>query len=535
MCAHSKYRLIPSKYPGDLIWQLKCFHLTYLQKFTFPGPDFPMLWDFFCSVIMNLKNKCSESYVGAKTQPLKRVGTKQSEAAMFAVESTHCQFGPKGASTSSSLQNKHARCPAEVELSLQTAASTNDVEKVRKILSQTDVDLNTQTAHYKQTPLHLAAKKGFLVIVRLLLLQGADLNIRDVRGCSALHLTVDCPQNEVIRRQLVEILCMAGAELNYQTKTGETALSLSLRNKNLEIFKLLLGKSADVLIANFEGWTLLHIAAEMNICEALDMMEQAAGGCLKQMSEKRIVGNGMTALHVAAKSANFEMVNFLVERKLFNLLDRDEEERSVLHVAVENKQLAKVRFSLDKGWVIDEPASAGSTCLHLAVRNNHPEALELLLAKGADSGIPDATGFTPLEVAQTQNIVRMADILIAHGQHFETNGIRPSENETPMETNVAIDSLMLKKPLLFGHLSNLILKLALHRFFTFPADYDVRAGMSRFDLANSGFFFTFDYLSLQCFFCSLEIKSLLGWKDLNSEQINHRHDRESSQQFGYNF
>jgi len=129
----------------------------------------------------------------------------------------------------------------------------------------------------------------------------------------------------------------------------------------------------------------------------------------------------------------------------------------------------------------------------------------------------------------------MADFLIHHGQHLETDGIRPSENETPTETNLTSDSLPLKKPLLFGHLSNLFLKHALHRFFTYPADYDRRAGMSRFDLANSGFFFTFDYLSLQCFFCSLEIKSLLGWKDLNWEQINHRHDTESSQQFGYKF
>lgn len=48
-------------------------------------------------------------------------------------------------------------------------------------------------------PMHLAAMRGFVPILEMLLEQGADVNEADERGCTALHLAVEQGQEEAVR------------------------------------------------------------------------------------------------------------------------------------------------------------------------------------------------------------------------------------------------------------------------------------------------------------------------------------------------
>jgi ankyrin repeat protein len=48
-------------------------------------------------------------------------------------------------------------------------------------------------------PMHLAAMRGFVPILEMLLAQGADVNEVDERGCTALHLAVEQGQEEAVR------------------------------------------------------------------------------------------------------------------------------------------------------------------------------------------------------------------------------------------------------------------------------------------------------------------------------------------------
>jgi len=77
------------------------------------------------------------------------------------------------------------------------------------------------------------------------------------------------------------------------------------------------------------------------------------------------------------------------------------------------------------------------------------------------------------------------------------------------------------------------LKLALHRFFTFPADFESQTGLSRLDLAHSGLFLSYENQSMHCFFCTLEIMRLHAWKGLTLDQMNQKHSAESVQKFGH--
>jgi len=410
---------------------------------------------------------------------------------------------------------------------LHLAASANDQDKLRSLLLQPGVDVDARTP-FGQTALHLAAQNGHKEATRLLLISGADPKASDIRGCCPLHLVADCPVTDDARRQVVDLLCTMGVDLDARTNELETALCLSLRNVNLDMFKLLLDKGADVQVVDRNARTLLHVAAEKNVLQIFVMLDQDS---LKIMSEKTSVDECWTPLHVAARSGHLDMVKALFERNLFSMHIKDILGQSALHLSVVEKHLSVSKFLVDNGWDVNEQAT-GDSCLHLAVRNNDPDAVKLLLDKGANADVRDMRGWMPIEYALSEKFTQIVELLQALRLQPVPN--HASTNGTGHEVYPVVDWTLKpkKRYLVHGHLNNLKLNLALHRFFSFPGDYDQRAGMSRLDLSHSGFFFTFDFQSLQCFFCSLEIKSLQGWKGLTLDQMNQKHDAESVQQFG---
>ena len=111
--------------------------------------------------------------------------------------------------------------------------------------------------------------------------------------------------------------------------------------------------------------------------------------------------------------------------------------------------------------------------------------------------------------------------------HNKTMGLTTSDDNTTT-TTIKQPLLLINKNVSNDHKRELRLNVALHRYFTYPGDYEIRAvGLKRTTLANSGFFMVSDMKSLQCFYCTLEIKSLRGWTNLDPFQMNAKHFSES--------
>lgn len=78
--------------------------------------------------------------------------------------------------------------------SLHKAVASNNVAEVRSLLSfppsfsQGTVDSPNMEG---QTPVHEAAKKGFVDVLRLLLEQKPDVSLRDSKGATALHVRME--------------------------------------------------------------------------------------------------------------------------------------------------------------------------------------------------------------------------------------------------------------------------------------------------------------------------------------------------------
>ena len=68
------------------------------------------------------------------------------------------------------------------------ACKEGDLDLVR-ILIREGQAVNEQTQKFRNTPLHIAAKHGHILIIKFLASQGAQLNIANAYGQSALDIT----------------------------------------------------------------------------------------------------------------------------------------------------------------------------------------------------------------------------------------------------------------------------------------------------------------------------------------------------------
>ncbi|XP_070111112.1 ankyrin repeat domain-containing protein 16 isoform X2 [Equus przewalskii] len=90
------------------------------------------------------------------------------------------------------LLEEHKACvSAEDSLGAQAihrAAVTGQNEAIRFLVSELGVDVDVRAASTRLTALHYAAKEGHVSTVQMLLSLGADINAKDARSRSALHL-----------------------------------------------------------------------------------------------------------------------------------------------------------------------------------------------------------------------------------------------------------------------------------------------------------------------------------------------------------
>ncbi len=84
------------------------------------------------------------------------------------------------------------------------------------------------------TPLHQAAMKGKKEIAVLLINKGALLDAEDGMGNTPLHCAAGWGQ-----QQVAEILISHGAKVNAKDKAGRTPIEYAQKNSHLEIVKLL--------------------------------------------------------------------------------------------------------------------------------------------------------------------------------------------------------------------------------------------------------------------------------------------------------
>ena len=140
---------------------------------------------------------------------------------------------------------------------LITAITEGDRGKVVELVDKEAV-INTKDDNSGHIPLQVAAQIGSMEFVRLLLDKGADINLTNDFGTSALHLSILGGHEEVTRLLLDE-----GADINLVDSNDNSPLHFfaAAPNVNTELVCLFLDSGADIHLSNSHGNLALHIAA----------------------------------------------------------------------------------------------------------------------------------------------------------------------------------------------------------------------------------------------------------------------------------
>ncbi|KAJ5580030.1 ankyrin repeats (3 copies) domain-containing protein [Penicillium hispanicum] len=209
---------------------------------------------------------------------------------------------------------------------LHHAASNGNVDIARLLLHygiSPDVCSRNRTSPlYLQTPLHRAVKMGREGVVRVLCRSGADVNQRNKRGKTALHLALRAPeltrwsilqdledsdassgtsardsqQEESRKRQEIALfLIREGAHLDVKDKNSTTPVLLAARGGYLNVLNLLLrrGASPEPLKSAMrrEGWDQLdHTLSILGTTPECECAEGSCDFCASAILNLQYVG-----------------------------------------------------------------------------------------------------------------------------------------------------------------------------------------------------------------------------------------------------
>jgi ankyrin repeat protein len=265
----------------------------------------------------------------------------------------------------------------------------------------------------------LAAMQRDAAGVRALLAKGADVNVADGDGTTALHWAAYNGDVE-----LVQALLAAGAKINAGTRIGAmTPLHMAARNGHAAVITALLAAGADAKEKNDNGTTVLMVAAASGNAAAVEEL-LAAGAEVDAVDTT----NGQTALmFAAARNAGASIAALLKKGANPNVTTKVVSLGRVLVDAngdpLSEEEAARVRarssVSTDprrQGRVFGATAMGGMTALHFAAREGHTAAVHALVDGGADVNLVSGSEKTsPIVEAIINGHLDLAKYLLDHG------------------------------------------------------------------------------------------------------------------------
>ncbi len=227
------------------------------------------------------------------------------------------------------------------------------------------------------TLLHFAASFGDTNITKLLLEEGASIDIRDQNKNTLLHLAASNGHTDTVK-----LLVEKEPDLSVVNEEGNTSLHLAASNGHTDTVKLLMEKGSDLSAVNKNGDTLLHLAASNGHTDIVKLLVEK-GSDLSAVNK-----NGDTPLNIAFYNNHTKIVKCLMEEEP----RMKEVVEHLVRCVVESKTHKLLK---------------GSTSLHLAAIYDCTEIVESLLKKGKSPLSKDINGKTPRELATDENLVQI--------------------------------------------------------------------------------------------------------------------------------
>jgi uncharacterized protein len=337
---------------------------------------------------------------------------------------------------------------------LMTAAHAGNPEVVRR-LADGGADVNQREPSRGETALMWAASENHPEAIRVLIEHGADPNARSttltfpkdrfgLEGVVTVLPRGDWTALMYAARQgsleAARALAGAGANLDLADPDGTTAMALAIINGHYDTAAMLAEKGADPNLADSTGMAALYAAADMRTLgeiygrpprisnskvSALDLIQTLLrhgadpNAALKSPTLYRAhtpgegtLGAGTTPFLRAAKNGDIETMRVLLENGADAARTQKNGTTALMlasgvgrgqgvfakDYATESQLLDAVRFLVEHGAAVNAPNDSGQTALHIAAQASDG-IVDYLAAHGADLDAKDKQGRTPLDLA----------------------------------------------------------------------------------------------------------------------------------------
>ncbi|XP_023236088.1 E3 ubiquitin-protein ligase MIB2-like [Centruroides sculpturatus] len=305
----------------------------------------------------------------------------------------------------------------------------NNVEQVRRSL-EAGINANAQDIATGKLPLIEATNLGHVEIVKVLLAAHADVNLTNIQGITALHVSVN---PKVFNQEIVQLfLERRNANYNIQDKMTESTpihilckVCTSGKNINTLTLHSILKEMVprcDLELKDKLGNTPLHIIA-MGKKEDLEAME------IVLLARPNInIKNNLGEIPVATAIDHGNFLSALAMLKYeIDTNVRDRSQYTLLHYAAKKNAGELIKKLLEKGCDPNAQDINGDTALHIAAGRGFVAATFVLLKHPKiDRNIQNFGGYTPLMCAVDSGFLKIVKLLIAakcdiHVKSPETN------------------------------------------------------------------------------------------------------------------
>ncbi|XP_066501182.1 inversin isoform X2 [Hoplias malabaricus] len=246
--------------------------------------------------------------------------------------------------------------------------------------------------HSQRTALHLAAQKGNLRFMKLLLSRHADWLLKDLEEMTPLHLATRHSSSKPLSLLLKH---MAPGEVDTQDRNKQTALHWSAFYNHPEHVKLLIKHDSNIGIPDSEGKIPLHWAAHSKHPNATHTVR-----CILEAAPTESLLNwqdyeGRTPLHFAVADGNEAVVEVLTSYDGCNVTAYDNLFRTPLHWAalLGHARIVHLLLERNKSGMIPSD-SQGATPLHYGAQSNNADTVAVFLKHRSVRDEPDLEGRT---------------------------------------------------------------------------------------------------------------------------------------------
>jgi len=275
-----------------------------------------------------------------------------------------------------------------------------------------------------------AAGYGTPELVKLLLVAGANVNLKDGEKITALTKALEHKENPNI--EIVKLLINAGADLNVVEKDDVPPLFWAIEYNNIELVKLLLAAGANVNLKD-------EVMSTTALTKALEHNENPNIKIVKLLINAGADPNVEDGepLFWAIEYNNIELVNILISA------GADVNKASALINAVELERPELVKLLLAAGANVNLKNGEDTALTKALQFNNRPniEIVKILINAGAD---PNINNGEPLFWAIESNNIELVNILISAGGDVNIGIQELFTSDLPRKSSQLIFASLLK-------------------------------------------------------------------------------------------